>query len=363
MPVRHPGKCRVKALLHRGVAVVLLGDHRPVVEAGHGRQDPVHRRRSEQTARRFRAADHHRQAQSLGWPPRRCPPQERQQPQGIRAPELTPVHALSSEEGEQAPQVVRVRTDRVRRETPIDQMIQEPAGRCDQLTVAVDQPHSPNDTAIAFLDHPHTGLPEPALGWPNEPCISIATAPVWTSLEGVQIRRCSAGIPSSFPNCSAICVRCATRPPPTRIDRVLDGRDHRSPATARDPAEPWLTSSFPSLRAAPSPTGAVEPSAHPTRQPGRRPALDQPARPKRPARESDGPSRKAEANKGGNRTSGVEITWMNRRMRGPHVRWCGRRVGQPAPPTRLSARVGRDSLRSVSPLGLCLHELDRRRSS
>ncbi|MFE7040791.1 hypothetical protein ACFU9X_15485 [Streptomyces atratus] len=68
-------------------------------------------------------------------------------------------------------------------------MIQEPAGRRDLFAVAVDQPDSPYDTAIALLDYPHTGLPEPALRWPNEPCASIATAPVQASLEGVQIRR------------------------------------------------------------------------------------------------------------------------------------------------------------------------------
>lgn len=172
MPVRHPSKCRVKALLHRRAAVVLLGDHRPVVEAGNGGQDPVHRRRGEQTARRRRAADHHRQAQPLGRPPRRCPPQERQQPQGIRAPKLAPVHALSSEEGEQAAQVVGVRADRVRRETSVDQMIQEPAGRRDRLTSAVDQPHSAYDTAIAFLDHPHTGLPDLHSDGPTRPAPS-----------------------------------------------------------------------------------------------------------------------------------------------------------------------------------------------
>jgi hypothetical protein len=43
-------------------------------------------------------------------------------------------------------------------------MIQEPAGRGYRFTIAIDQPNSPYDTAIAFLDHPHTGLPEPALG-------------------------------------------------------------------------------------------------------------------------------------------------------------------------------------------------------
>lgn len=72
-------------------------------------------------------------------------------------------------------------------------MIQKPAGRRDRFTVAIDQPDSPYDTAIAFLDHPHTGLPKPALRWPNEPRTSLATAPVQTSLEGVQIRRCTAG--------------------------------------------------------------------------------------------------------------------------------------------------------------------------
>ncbi|MDH6624460.1 hypothetical protein M2271_002262 [Streptomyces sp. LBL] len=32
-----------------------------------------------------------------------------------------------------------------------------------------------------------------------------------------------------------------------------------------------------------------------------------------------------------------EISWMNRRMRDPHVRWCERRDGRPVPPTRFSA--------------------------
>jgi hypothetical protein len=72
-------------------------------------------------------------------------------------------------------------------------MIQKPAGHRDRLTVAADQPDSPYDTAIAFLDHPHTGLPEPALRWPNEPSTSIAAAPVQASLEGVQIRRSMVG--------------------------------------------------------------------------------------------------------------------------------------------------------------------------
>jgi hypothetical protein len=48
-------------------------------------------------------------------------------------------------------------------------MIQEPAGHHDRLTVAVDQPDSPYDAAITFLDHPHTGLPHPALRWPTNP--------------------------------------------------------------------------------------------------------------------------------------------------------------------------------------------------
>ncbi|MEU0836748.1 hypothetical protein [Streptomyces sp. NPDC005969] len=72
-------------------------------------------------------------------------------------------------------------------------MIQKPAGSHDRLTIAVDQPDSPYDTAITFLDHPHTGLPDPALRWPNEPRTSIATALVRASLEGVQIRRSTEG--------------------------------------------------------------------------------------------------------------------------------------------------------------------------
>ncbi len=45
----------------------------------------------------------------------------------------------------------------------LDQMIQEPAGGRDQLTVAVDQPHSPNDTAIASLTTRTPAFPRPAL--------------------------------------------------------------------------------------------------------------------------------------------------------------------------------------------------------
>ncbi|GGY14007.1 hypothetical protein GCM10010358_77800 [Streptomyces minutiscleroticus] len=41
---------------------------------------------------------------------------------------------------------------------------------------------------------------------------------------------------------------------------ALDRCDHRRPATAHGSAEPWLTSNFPPLRAAPHPTGAWNPA-------------------------------------------------------------------------------------------------------
>ncbi|MFE4829931.1 hypothetical protein [Streptomyces sp. NPDC056672] len=49
------------------------------------------------------------------------------------------------------------------REAPVDQVIQEPASRRDRFTATVDQPNSTYDTAVALLDYPHTGLPEPVL--------------------------------------------------------------------------------------------------------------------------------------------------------------------------------------------------------
>jgi hypothetical protein len=68
--------------------------------------------------------------------------------------------------------------------------------------------------------------------------------------------------------------------------------------TARGPAEPRLTCNFPPLRIAP-PTGAVEPGAHPTRQPGQPPAHHQARTSKRPASRTDGPSRNIEVRAAG----------------------------------------------------------------
>ncbi|MCZ1002976.1 hypothetical protein O1M63_41340 [Streptomyces mirabilis] len=56
----------------------------------------------------------------------------------------------------------------MRRETPVDQVIEEPAGSRDRLAISVDQAHRPDDSAIAFLDYPRNGLPEHAPGRPND---------------------------------------------------------------------------------------------------------------------------------------------------------------------------------------------------
>ncbi|MGV9252030.1 transposase [Streptomyces sp. NPDC003697] len=78
---------------------------------------------------------------------------------------------------------------------------------------------------------------------------------------------------------------------------ALDRRDHRRPRTTRAPAQPGLTSTLPVPTTAPPDPRAVEPGAHPTRQPGHRPAHHPPRKTKRPADSVDGPSRKIEANR------------------------------------------------------------------
>jgi len=118
--------------------VIFLGDDRPVIEAGHGGQNPVHRGRREQPARPVLTVGDHRQAEPLRRAAARHPPQERQQSQHVRRPEVLPVQALTIKEGEQVLQVVSVGCQRVRRELPIPKMIQEPADRSHRLAVIAD---------------------------------------------------------------------------------------------------------------------------------------------------------------------------------------------------------------------------------
>ncbi|RPE39442.1 DDE family transposase [Streptomyces sp. Ag109_O5-1] len=72
-------------------------------------------------------------------------------------------------------------------------------------------------------------------------------------------------------------------------------RDHRRPRTAHAPARPRLTSNLNRPDDSTTRPRAVEPGAHPTRQPGHRPAHHQLRQAKGPTDSVDGPSRKIEA--------------------------------------------------------------------
>jgi hypothetical protein len=49
----------------------------------------------------------------------------------------------------------------MRREPSIGEMIQEPAGRTDRLTVPIHEFDAANDATITLLDHPHRGILRP----------------------------------------------------------------------------------------------------------------------------------------------------------------------------------------------------------
>lgn len=137
-----------------------------------------------------------------------------------------------------------------------------PARRRTEPDLAGDRPDRPR---LARLDaDARPDRPRPAVGTP--------TAPPATVLHRRPARH----------------HRTPPHPPP-RPPLALDPPDHRRPGPARHPPEPRLTSTFPSLRTAP-PAGAVEPGAHPTRQPGHRHAHHRPNTPKRPASWTDEPS-------------------------------------------------------------------------
>ena len=76
---------------------------------------------------------------------------------------------------------------------------------------------------------------------------------------------------------------------------ALDRRHHRRASTGSKPCRTPADQPDPRPYEQHHPPGAVEPGAHPTRQPGHQPAHHQPEQPETVRRQVDGPSRKIEA--------------------------------------------------------------------
>jgi len=229
MTLRHPGQRRIGPHLHRrDAALVLLGEDRPVVEAGHRGQDPVHRGRRQQPARPILPVGDHRQTEPLRRTAARHPPQERQQSQHVRRPEVLPVQALTIKEGEQVLQVIPVRRQLVRRELPIPKMIQEPADRPHRLAVITDQPYPADDAAIPLLDDPHPRLLASCRQQHRQRMRRRMTNGKESRKipqQVVQIRMCWGGTPSPR-RLAPGCARCAIRPRPARkADRMARLQD------------------------------------------------------------------------------------------------------------------------------------------
>jgi hypothetical protein len=68
-----------------------------------------------------------------------------------------------AQKGDQVPQVVGVRTQRVGAVSGIGQVRQKPRHQYDLVACIVDQYDPTDDAAVTFLEHLHTGLLQPVL--------------------------------------------------------------------------------------------------------------------------------------------------------------------------------------------------------
>lgn len=107
----------------------------------------------------IRTAGDRCQSEPLGSATRRRAPEKGQQPQCVRRTEVPPVHVFLAEKREQVLQVVRVGPQGVRREAPVCQVSQEPAGRPHRLILVIDELYSANDPVPMLLKYPHHSLP------------------------------------------------------------------------------------------------------------------------------------------------------------------------------------------------------------
>jgi hypothetical protein len=103
-------------------------------------------------------ADNHGQPEALACSLTGKPTQIAKEPQRVRRPELLPAQSLPLEEREQVAKVVTIGAQRVRREPPIDHMLEEPAYHLHRTALVIQQPDLADDATFTDLDHAHRGI-------------------------------------------------------------------------------------------------------------------------------------------------------------------------------------------------------------